>query len=128
SIRIIGINHLDHGAWQRRIIDDRVVVSRVAWFMYGQTHQSVAISRREISALEKFLDRKPVKLRGHLGAATENPGDTDLLQRHFFAQGLQQLWRSKQATNVFVRPEESQALFNYVLFVLFGHLRLAHFD
>src|SRR2546421_8144025 len=104
---MVRIHHLDHRAWLRRIINDCVVVFGVTWFMYGQTHQSVAICWGKVCAFEQLFDRETMKLRRHLRATAKNSGDADLFERDLLAQGLQKFWRRKQAPNVFMRSQQS---------------------
>src|SRR6266545_4086999 len=68
-----------------------------------------------------------MKLRRHLGAAAEDPGDAKFLKRNLLAECFQKLRRGKEATDVVVRAQQSQPLIDYVLLVLFCHFGLAHF-
>ena len=69
---LVRIHHFNHRARRRRIIDDRVVVFRLARLVHGQPHQRVAVRGREIDAVEQFLHGEAVELRRHLGAAAEH--------------------------------------------------------
>ena len=71
-IRLVGIDHFDHRARRRRIVDDGVVVFRLERLVYGQAHQRVAVGRREVRAVEQLLDREAMELRRHLRAAAEH--------------------------------------------------------
>ncbi len=94
--------------------------------MNCQTHQRVAVSRREVSTFEQLFNRETMKLRRHLSAAAKHARDPHLLQRNFFTQRFEKFGSREQATNIFVRFQESQPLLDDVLLVLLGHLRLAH--
>src|SRR4029079_14262485 len=69
---------------------------------------------------------KTMKLRRHLSASAEHSRNSDLLQRHLLAERLEQLRSREQAANVVVCAQQRHALFDDVLLVLLGHLRLAH--
>ena len=75
-VGLIGIDDLDHRARRRRVVDDRVVVRRVDRdLVRRQTHQRVAVGRREVDPVEQFLDGEAMELRRHLGAAAEHALD-----------------------------------------------------
>ncbi len=96
--------------------------------MHREAHQGVAVGGREVDAIEQFLDREAMELRGHFGAAAENAADTHLLQRHFFAERLEELGRGEHAADIVVRAQEGEALFDDVLLVGFGLFDLAALD
>src|SRR2546422_4239873 len=128
SVGIIRVHYFNHCSRQRRIINDREIVFRLMRFVYRQSHQRVAISRRKVCTFEQLFHCKTMKLRRHLCAAAKDARDAELLKRDLFTQRFQELRRRKQAMDVVVGPQHRQTLFDYVLLVLLGHLYLAHFQ
>ncbi len=82
-----------------------------------QPHQRVAIGRREVDAVEQFLDREAMELGRHLGAAAEDARDAQLLQRHPLAQRFEELRRGEDALDVVVRLHQRQRLVDDVALV-----------
>ncbi len=86
AARLIGIDHFDHRARHRRVINDAVVVRGIKRLVAGESHQCIAVSRHEFNlAFEQLLACEAMKLRRELRAAAEHTLDPILNQRDFLA-------------------------------------------
>ena len=93
--------------------------------MDRKAHEGVAVSGREVDAIEQLFDREAMELRGHLGAAAEDAADAHFFQRHLFAERFEQLGGGEHAADIVVGAQKGESLFDDVLFVGFGLVDLA---